>query len=188
MQAAGTGSGTAGRWSARGPLTRPDTGTSGTRAGAHREARRPAFDVPGQAGSYPEVPSTEGRSVSGMYFIGPGEKTGWTFTAGQLAETARELRPDATVSGPAGGALDIELPGQPWEHTITYAGKPASFTFKEDDGVPAAAGLVLQILQRLAPAARSVWFADFIDGTEHAFRPQDLTTAEFIREIWGEPA
>lgn len=125
--------------------------------------------------------------MSGMYFIGPSEKTGWAFTAGQLAQAVPELRPDATVSGPVDGELDIELPGQPWEHTITYAEQPASFTFKEDDGVPATAGLVLELLRRLAPDAPAAWFADFIDGVEHTFRPRDLTAAEFVRAIWGEP-
>lgn len=126
--------------------------------------------------------------MSGIYFIVPSGKTGWAFTADQLAQAARELRNDATVSGPVDGELDIELPGQTWEHTITFAEQPASFTFKEDDGVPATGGLVLQLLQRLAPDVPTIWFADFIDGIEHPFRPEDFTAAEFVREIWGDPS
>lgn len=125
--------------------------------------------------------------MSGYYFIGAAQGARWTFTPEQLMQAARELRPGAQVDGGPAGA-EIDLP-DPRSHTIEYwTGKAPAIMFKEDDSVPETAALVLELLQRLEPATPSVWFADFIDGTEHTFQPQDLTTAEFIRAIWGEPA
>lgn len=124
--------------------------------------------------------------MSGWYFIGADGGSGWTFTAQQVARAAAELRPAAQVFGPVNGEVDIELPGQPRVRTITYSERRARvFSFKEDDGVPATAGTVLEVLQRLAPDARASCFADF--GIEHHFRPADMTAQEFVREIWGGP-
>lgn len=124
--------------------------------------------------------------MSGRYFIGAADGSHWSFTAAELAQAAAELRPAAQVSGPVNGEVDIEIPGQPWAHTITYSERHAPvFSFKEDDGVPAMAGTVLELLQLLAPDAQAMCLADF--GIEHTFRPTDTTVQEFVREIWGEP-
>lgn len=126
--------------------------------------------------------------MSGNYFIGADEDKGarWPFTPAQLPGIIAEIHPAAQVAGPdAAGDIDITLPGQPKEHTINYYADPPAFVFKEEDGIDATAGLVLQVLQRLAPRTPSSWFADF-EGIAHPFEPADFTTAEFVRVIWEE--
>lgn len=127
--------------------------------------------------------------MSGKYFVSADQEQGarWPFTTEELLRAAAELRPDAEIGGPyePQGTIEISLPGQHREHTVTYHPGTPVFVFPEQDEVEVPATLVLELLQRLAPDVPAVWFADF-EGIIHPLR-LDATAEEFAEElVYGE--
>jgi hypothetical protein len=109
--------------------------------------------------------------MSGRYYVTADEGQRWAFSADAVMRTAMELRPDATVSAPSGqfGTVEIDVRGEIRNHSIRYHSKDPGFVFPEQDEIEVPAGVVLQLLQRLAPDVAAVWFADF-EGVVHPLR------------------
>lgn len=133
--------------------------------------------------------------MSGQYYVVPNENEGgqWRFTREQLARPVSEIRPGATVGGPyEGGSMNrdgntyqIDIPsGETWTHEVIYQDNPDGFSFRtgNEEDLDATAGLVFQVIQRLAPHVPAVWVASF-DGAVYPLRVEGRIPGEFVREL-----
>lgn len=106
----------------------------------------------------------------------------------QIRGTAASLHPGAEVLGPfSSGACQVMLPARDGqEHEVTCHADTPVFVFREEDHIVTTAGIVLRLLQRLAPDTPAAWMADF-DGDVIPLRITGRPVDDFAREIWGEP-
>ncbi|MDH6144735.1 hypothetical protein P3T35_006784 [Kitasatospora sp. GP30] len=126
--------------------------------------------------------------MSGSYYVRPDERQGarWDFTTDELTRTVTELNPDATASGSSGpdATIEIQVRGQVRDHSILYFADRPVFVFPEQDELDVPASMVLQLLQRLAPDAETLWFSDF-DGVVHPLQVNG-SVDDFVDDLLSE--
>lgn len=110
----------------------------------------------------------------------------WNFTREELAELAAEFRPGSTVTGPFDhiNAYEIGVPSeQGTMREVLYQANGMSFSFEDDDKIDLTAGLVFQILRRLAPDVPTLWIST-TDSEPHPIQIAGRTEEDLLRELW----